>query len=67
MEGSTEEFGPLEFEVVENRKQSQLWAELINRHHYLRYRVPVGANLRCLVRFGRGAASVLACLLWSSP
>src|SRR6266498_6040388 len=34
--------------------------------HYLGYRVPVGANLRNLVRSG-SAKQVLACLLWSSP
>ncbi len=34
--------------------------------HYLGYRVPVGANLRYLVRSG-SAKQVLACLLWSSP
>jgi hypothetical protein len=67
MEGSAGEFEPLEFELVDNRKQSQLWTELIDRHHYLRYRVPVGANLRYLVRSGREGGAVLACLLWSSP
>ena len=67
VEGSAGDFEPLEFEIVENRKQSQLWTELIERHHYLRYRVPVGANLRYLVRSEPGAGSVLACLLWSSP
>jgi hypothetical protein len=67
MEGSAGEFEPLEFELVDNRKQSQLWTELIDRHHYLRYRVPLGANLRYLVRSGREGGAVLACLLWSSP
>jgi len=67
VEGSAGEFEPLELQVVENRKQSQLWTELIERHHYLRYRVPVGANLRYLVRSGQSGGSVLACLLWSSP
>lgn len=67
VEGNAGEFEPLQFEVVENRKQSQLWTELIERHHYLRYRVPVGANLRYLVRSGQSGGSVLACLLWSSP
>jgi hypothetical protein len=67
MEGSAGEFEPLAFELVDNRKQSQLWTELIDRHHYLRYRVPVGANLRYLVRSGREGGAVLACLLWSSP
>jgi hypothetical protein len=67
VEGSAGEFEPLQFEVVEKGKGSQLWTELIERHHYLCYRVPVGANLRYLVRSGRGGGSVLACLLWSSP
>ena len=61
MEGSAGEFEPLEFELVDNRKRSQLWTELIDRHHYLRYRVPVGANLRYLVRSGREGGAVLAC------
>lgn len=67
VEGSAGEFEPLQFEVVEKGKESQLWTELIERHHYLRYRVPVGANLRYLVRSGQKQADVLACLLWSSP
>ncbi len=50
--------------MVESREESRLWAELIERHHYLEYRVLVGANLRYLVRSGK---AVLACLLWSSP
>lgn len=37
----------------------------IEQHHYLGYRVPVGANLRYLVRSVDGRT--LACLLWSSP
>lgn len=67
VEGTAAEFEPLEFEVVEKGKASQLWTELIERHHYLRYRVPVGANLRYLVRSSPKGAGVLACLLWSSP
>jgi hypothetical protein len=67
VEGGAGEFEPLEMRVVENREESQLWTELIERHHYLRYRVPVGANLRYLVRSGLEERSVLACLLWSSP
>jgi hypothetical protein len=67
VEGSAEEFEPLQFEVVKKGKESQLWTELIERHHYLRYRVPVGANLRYLVRSRQKGAGVVACLLWSSP
>jgi hypothetical protein len=66
-EGSAGEFEPLELRVVESRSESQLWTELIERYHYLAYRVPMGANLRYLVRSERSREQVLACLLWSSP
>jgi Domain of unknown function (DUF4338) len=67
VQGSAGEFEPLELQLVQRRQESQLWTELIERHHYLRYRVPVGANLRYLVRSPRSGEQVLACLLWSSP
>jgi hypothetical protein len=46
----------------EDSVQFRGWVE---QHHYLGYRVPVGANLRYLVRSVDG--QTLACLLWSSP
>ena len=67
VEGSAGEFEPLQLRLVESGVESQLWTELIERHHYLTYRVPVGANLRYLVQSGQRDRSVLACLLWSSP
>jgi Druantia protein DruA len=62
--GSAGEFEPLQFEVVQAGRGSQLWREWVERYHYLGYRVPVGAHLRYLVRSPRAP---LACLLWSSP
>lgn len=50
LEGSAGKFAPLELRAVESQSESRLWMELIERHHYLAYRVPVGANLRYLVR-----------------
>jgi hypothetical protein len=67
LEGSAGEFTPLELRVVRSGAESRLWTELIERYHYLSYRVPVGANLRYLVRSRRSGEQVLACLLWSSP
>jgi len=66
LEGSAGEYEPLQLTVVEagQRSDSALWSELIERHHYLGYRVPVGAQLRYLVR---SACGLVACLLWSSP
>ena len=67
VEGTAGQFEPLELRVVENQDESRLWMELIERHHYLKYRVPVGGNLRYLVQCGQRRGLVLACLLWSSP
>jgi Domain of unknown function (DUF4338) len=67
LEGSAGELAPLELRVVRSGTESRLWIELIERYHYLRHRVPIGANLRYLVRSPRSGEQVLACLLWSSP
>lgn len=62
------QFQPLRLERVgRDGAQSRLWAELVERHHYLGYRVPVGAHLRYLVYSAQDPQRVLACLLWTSP
>jgi len=68
LQGSVGSLVPLRLEVVEPgaEGQSRLWRELIERYHYLHCRVPVGANLRYVVRSERCPERVLACLLWSS-
>ncbi len=67
--GSAGQFEPLALTVVGRgpRSDSRRWTEYIERYHYLGYRVPVGANLRYLVRSACCPQTVLACLLWSSP
>ena len=67
--GSVWEFEPLSLSIVlcGDDKESRLWRELIERYHYLHCRVPVGANLRYLVRSQRFPDRVLACMLWTSP
>ncbi len=65
--GSAGEFEPLSLSIVASNAESRLWRELIERYHYLHCRVPVGANLRYLIRSQRAPERVLACLLWSSP
>ena len=65
--GTAGDYEPLRLTVVEGTSaDSRLWMELIERHHYLGYRVPVGAQLRYLVRCERTGEQVLACLQWSS-
>jgi len=66
--GSAGDFEPLTLTLVEaGTRDSTVWNELVDRHHYLRYRVPVGANLRYFVRSGCLGETILACLQWSSP
>lgn len=66
--GSAGQFAPLALERVEAGPAgaSRLWTELIDRYHYLGYRVPVGATLRYLVRSPHPPERVLACLAWTS-
>lgn len=67
--GSAGQWEPLLLEKVEAGVEgaSGLWAEYIERYHYLGYQVPVGANLRYLVHSGKCPQQVLACLQFSSP
>lgn len=46
------ELGGLEFRQIQERKESSLWNELIERHHYLGYEPLAGAQIRYFV-FGR--------------
>jgi hypothetical protein len=66
--GSAGEFEPLRLTVVgaEDPEDLRLWAEYVERYHYLGHRVPVGASLRYWVHSERYPEQVLACLLWSS-
>jgi len=66
--GSAGDFEPLRLTLVQPRSHdSALWNELVDRHHYLRHRVPVGARLRYFVRSPHRGEPILACLQWSSP
>lgn len=46
------QLGEIEFRQVQGRKESALWNELIERHHYLGYEALPGAQIRYFV-FGR--------------
>jgi hypothetical protein len=67
VEGSAGEYESLTLKLVEaDSEDSRLWTELIQRYHYLGHRVPVGAQLRYLVRSAQCGDGVLACLQWTS-
>jgi hypothetical protein len=57
---------PLVVRRVTTAADRARWTELVDRYHYLRFRVPVGAQLRYLVTAGPDPDTLLACLLWTS-
>jgi hypothetical protein len=61
--GSLAELGPLEMRQVRRTPEEALFGRLLQTHHYLGYRRPVGEQVKYLV-YGRGQP--LACLAWSS-
>jgi hypothetical protein len=67
MTGTAGEYLPLLLRRVENAELSSLWNQFVDRYHYLKFRVPYGANLRYLVQSERHPQHYLACLLFSSP
>lgn len=67
MAGTAGDYTPLLLQRVEGVELSSLWNQFIDRYHYLRFRVPYGANLRYLVHSERKPGEYLACLLFSSP
>ena len=64
VECTAHECEPLELALVEGQAESRQWRVLLERYHYLGWRVPFGANLRYWVR---NHDRELACLLWTSP
>ena len=65
--GTAGDYAPLFLQRVVGEPLSSLWNQFIDRYHYLRFRVPFGANLRYLVGSERHPSQYLACLLFSSP
>lgn len=65
--GTAGDYTPLRLQRIKGVELSSLWNQFIDRYHYLRFRVPFGANLRYLVQSDRKPGEYLACLLFSSP
>jgi len=63
IEGTLASLGPLEIRLVRRAEGEVLFAQLLNRHHYLGYSRPVGEHLKYLVW---AAGRPVACLGWSS-
>lgn len=60
------DIAPILLQRVNNFRQRQLWAEYMDRYHYLGYRIPFGAQLRYFIQAGTDRTK-LGCLQFSSP
>ncbi|MDR3568512.1 MAG: DUF4338 domain-containing protein, partial [Syntrophobacteraceae bacterium] len=67
LEGSIEEFQPLELEPVSSPDDQALWREWMQRYRYPGYRIPFGAHLRYFVRVMRPQPIRVGALQFSSP
>ena len=65
--GSVEEFGSLQWELVQDAAGQRLYRELVGRDHYLGHRVPFGAHLRSLAYVSLPRRVVVAAVQLSSP
>jgi len=60
------EVAPLNLARIDRSADLQLWKELVDRHHYLGFKVPFGAQLRYFVTAPARQDRILACLQFSS-
>lgn len=58
--------GSIQLEVVKDKADIALWNELVDRHHYLGYRHPIGAALKYFVIANTPSRQILGCLQFSS-
>jgi hypothetical protein len=67
--GNAGQFEPLSLHLVQasDRELHSTFKQLIERWHYLRYRIPFGAHVNYLVRSPQLPGRYLACLQFSSP
>ena len=65
--GTVGQFGTVSLHPVSTAGEHGWWRELIDRYHYLGYRVPFGAQMRYLGFVSHPAPTVVAALQVSSP
>ena len=65
--GSVKDVKPVTLVTVTETKDRELWKELVDRYHYLGYKVPFGACLRYLIEVRHPEKQVVGCLQFSSP
>ncbi len=67
LQGTLREFQPVTLRPVVRCDERQLWRELVERYHYLGYRIPFGAHLRYFIEVSKPATTIVGCIQLSSP
>ncbi len=67
LQGTVKDFKPISLRLVATAQQRTLFRELIERYHYLGYRIPFGAHLCYLIEASQPAPTVVGALQFSSP
>ncbi len=62
LSGRLADYGPVSLEVVLDKERAGLFAEYVERYHYLGYKAPIGCRLRYFIICG-DASDVVGCLL----
>jgi hypothetical protein len=64
--GRVDAYAPVRLQRVQRPDERQLFRELVDRYHYLSYRVPFGAHLQYLVSISTPATTIVGCVQFSS-
>lgn len=67
LNGKLGAFQPVSLSLVQDKEDHKHWRELIERYHYLGYRVPFGAHLRYFIYVSTPEPQLAGCLQFSSP
>jgi len=67
LQGSLKNYRPVTLNRVQHDDDRTRWKELIERYHYLGYRMPFGAHLRYFIHATQPSTTILGCLQFSSP
>jgi hypothetical protein len=67
LQGTVKDFQPVSLRGVSTEQERRLFRELIERHHYLGYRIPFGAHLGYLIEVARPTPTVVGAIQFSSP
>jgi len=67
VEGTLEELGTIECQLVIDKNERAHWNEYVDRYHYLKYKHPIACSLKYFVVAKKnGKSTRLGCLLFSS-